>query len=55
MAATALSAEHLKSGESRSLIDELNGAVETAGDNHRERILERVADLFAAKIQAGAP
>jgi uncharacterized protein (DUF2336 family) len=30
------------------LIDELNGAVEILGDNHRERILERVADLFAA-------
>ena len=48
MAATALSAEHLKSGENQSLIDELNGAVEILGDNHRERILERVADLFAA-------
>jgi uncharacterized protein (DUF2336 family) len=34
--------------ENRSLIDELNGAVATGGDEERQRILERVADLFAA-------
>ena len=34
--------------ENRSLIDELNDAVATGGDQERQRILERVADLFAA-------
>jgi uncharacterized protein (DUF2336 family) len=42
------SAEDLKTGENQSLIDELNGAVATLGDTQRERVLERIADLFAA-------
>ncbi len=33
---------------SRSLIDELNEAVSSGGDAHRQRILERITDLFAA-------
>jgi uncharacterized protein (DUF2336 family) len=36
-----------KCGENRSLIDELNDAVATGGDKERQRILERVAELFA--------
>ena len=32
----------------RSLIDELNEAVSSGGDAHRQRILERITDLFAA-------
>src|ERR1700728_3646018 len=32
----------------QSLIDELNEAVATRGDKERQRILERIADLFAA-------
>ena len=32
----------------RSLIDELNEAVTSGGDAHRQRILERITDLFAA-------
>ena len=38
----------LKSGENQSLIDELNGTVATLRDSERERVLERIADLFAA-------
>jgi hypothetical protein len=34
--------------ENRSLIDELNNAVATGGETERQRILERIADLFAA-------
>jgi uncharacterized protein (DUF2336 family) len=34
--------------ENRSLIDELNAAVATGGEKERQRILERIADLFAA-------
>jgi uncharacterized protein (DUF2336 family) len=33
---------------SRSLIDELNEAVSSGGDAQRQRILERITDLFAA-------
>jgi uncharacterized protein (DUF2336 family) len=33
--------------ESRSLIDELNDAVAAGGEKERQRILERIADLFA--------
>src|SRR6185369_4125843 len=34
--------------ENQSLIDELNAALEAGGDTEQRRILERVADLFAA-------
>jgi uncharacterized protein (DUF2336 family) len=34
--------------ETQSLIDELNAALETGGQDERKRILERVAELFAA-------
>jgi uncharacterized protein (DUF2336 family) len=37
-----------KCGENQSLLDELNAAVATGGENARRRILERIADLFAA-------
>ncbi len=37
-----------KRDENQSLIDELNEAVATGGDSERKRILERLADLFAA-------
>jgi uncharacterized protein (DUF2336 family) len=40
--------EKLQRSESQSLIDELNDVVTTGGDQQRLRILERVADLFAA-------
>ena len=33
--------------ESRSLVDELNDAVAAGGEKERQRILERIADLFA--------
>jgi uncharacterized protein (DUF2336 family) len=36
------------SSPSRSLIDELNEAVSSGGDTQRQRILERITDLFAA-------
>jgi len=39
---------NLKRDENQSLIDELNEAVATGGDSERRRILERLADLFAA-------
>jgi uncharacterized protein (DUF2336 family) len=45
---TALSIENHGNAENRSLIDELNNAVATGGQEQQERILERVADLFAA-------
>ena len=32
----------------RSLIDELNEDVSSGGEEHRQRILERITDLFAA-------
>jgi hypothetical protein len=52
MSDIALSAANRKSNpgceKSPSLIDELNEAVATGGDKERQRILERVADLFAA-------
>jgi uncharacterized protein (DUF2336 family) len=34
--------------DNHSLIDELNAALASGGDDERRRILERVADLFAA-------
>jgi uncharacterized protein (DUF2336 family) len=37
-----------KRAENRSLIDELNNAVATGGETERQRIVERIADLFAA-------
>ncbi len=43
-----LSAEIPKCAESRSLIEDLNSAVASRDDQQRLRILERVADLFAA-------
>jgi uncharacterized protein (DUF2336 family) len=45
---SAKSKPTLDSQDDRSLIDELNDAVATGGDDERQRILERVADLFAA-------
>ncbi len=48
MPAAALSAKQPKHRDNGSLIDELNSAVAIADDNQRQRILERVADLFAA-------
>lgn len=44
----ALSRATVACVEDRSLIDELNDAVETGGEKQRLRILERVTDLFAA-------
>lgn len=40
--------EHPKHAGNQSLIDELNNAIATGGDKQRERILERITDLFAA-------
>jgi hypothetical protein len=37
-----------KHHDNHSLIDELNAALASGGDDERRRILERVADLFAA-------
>jgi hypothetical protein len=34
--------------DNHSLIDELNAALASGGDEERRRILERIADLFAA-------
>ena len=48
MPAAAVSAKQPKHRDNGSLIDELNSAVAIADDNQRQRILERVADLFAA-------
>jgi uncharacterized protein (DUF2336 family) len=52
MANAARSAANLKhdpgQAGNQSLIDELNTAVATGGEKERERILERIADLFAA-------
>lgn len=45
---SAKSKPTLDSQNDRSLIDELNDAVATGGADERQRILERVADLFAA-------
>jgi len=45
---TALSIESHRDAHSRSVIDELNSAVATGGEEQQARILERVADLFAA-------
>jgi uncharacterized protein (DUF2336 family) len=39
---------YLEQQDNQSLIDELNEAVATKGDDERQRILERIADLFAA-------
>lgn len=48
MADDATAAANSSRHETRSLIDELNAALEAGGDDERKRILERVADLFAA-------
>jgi len=52
MSDIALSAASPKSNptyeKNRSLVDELNDTVASGGDKERQRILERVADLFAA-------
>jgi uncharacterized protein (DUF2336 family) len=48
MSDAVLSTAIAKSGEKQSLIDELNDAVASGGDKERLRILERIADLFAA-------
>jgi uncharacterized protein (DUF2336 family) len=47
-AVTASPKRKPKRAENQSLIDELNDAVATRGDKERQRILERIADLFAA-------
>ena len=44
----SLSFDNPKSAESQSLVDELNNAVAARDDKQRLRILERLADLFAA-------
>ena len=48
MSHSAQSIENTAHEENRSLIDELNSAVATGGKKQRQRILERVTDLFAA-------
>jgi uncharacterized protein (DUF2336 family) len=48
MADDATAAANLSRQENQSLIDELNAALEVGGDEKQKRILERVADLFAA-------
>jgi uncharacterized protein (DUF2336 family) len=48
MADDATAAANLSRQENQSLIDELNAALEAGGDKEQKRILERVADLFAA-------
>ena len=40
--------DHAKPAENQSLVDDLNNAVASRDDRQRLRILERVADLFAA-------
>jgi uncharacterized protein (DUF2336 family) len=44
---TASLNHHPKHAENQSLIEELNAAVATGGEKERQRILERIADLFA--------
>ena len=44
----SLSFDNSQSAESQSLVDELNNAVAARDDKQRLRILERLADLFAA-------
>ncbi len=44
----SLSFDNSKSAESQSLVDELNNAAAARDDKQRLRILERLADLFAA-------
>ena len=48
MADTATAAPDPSRYKNQSLIDELNAALATGGGDERKRILERVADLFAA-------
>ena len=48
MADTATNAPDPSRYKNQSLIDELNAALATGGGDERKRILERVADLFAA-------
>lgn len=48
MRLAALAIEHPQRSERRSLIDELNDVVAVGDERQRARILERIADLFAA-------
>ena len=48
MADTATAVANSSRHETQSLIDELNGVLAAGGASERKRILERVADLFAA-------
>jgi len=48
MFGTDMSIDQPKFAENQSLIDELNGAIASGGDEQHQRILERIADLFAA-------
>ena len=48
MADAATAATNPSLYKNQSLIDELNAALATGGDDEQKRILERVADLFAA-------
>jgi uncharacterized protein DUF2336 len=48
MADAATAATNPSLYKNQSLIDELNAALATGGDKEQKRILERVADLFAA-------
>src|SRR5580700_10350546 len=48
MADAATAATNPSLHKNQSLIDELNAALATGGDDAQKRILERVADLFAA-------
>jgi uncharacterized protein (DUF2336 family) len=48
MAEAASAAAKPSRHDNRSLIDELNAALASGGDEERRRILERVAELFAA-------
>jgi uncharacterized protein (DUF2336 family) len=47
MADAATAATNPSLYKNQSLIDELNAALATGGDDEQKRILERVADLFA--------
>ena len=48
MSATATSQQTDALAESRSLLDDLISPVTTASPKHRLRIIDRIADLFAA-------
>lgn len=47
MASAGRSAERQKSSGTQSLIDQLNAAMATGGEDQRQRILGRITDLFA--------